>query len=107
MHRRPTMLLDFNKPSCSTKDFEAKKVLVPMNVVKIDSLKQFRKREVPKLDTMSFNLPLVYLNNVSIYILPVCFQTVKRFDGQCGLCGDPYDGPKEHETGGKYATGES
>ncbi|CAL1534238.1 unnamed protein product [Lymnaea stagnalis] len=25
--------------------------------------------------------------------------------GRCGLCGDPYDGPREQEAGGKYATG--
>ena len=25
--------------------------------------------------------------------------------GRCGLCGDPYQGPREHEAGGKYANG--
>ena len=25
--------------------------------------------------------------------------------GKCGICGDPYDGPRDHEAGGKYATG--
>ena len=25
--------------------------------------------------------------------------------GKCGVCGDPYDGVREHEAGGKYATG--
>ncbi|XP_059147499.1 uncharacterized protein LOC131935158 [Physella acuta] len=25
--------------------------------------------------------------------------------GKCGVCGDPWQGPKEHEPGGKYATG--
>lgn len=24
-------------------------------------------------------------------------------NGQCGVCGDPYDGEREHETGGFYA----
>ena len=26
-------------------------------------------------------------------------------DGKCGLCGDPYQGPLEHEAGGQFATG--
>ncbi|XP_069134843.1 uncharacterized protein [Argopecten irradians] len=25
--------------------------------------------------------------------------------GKCGVCGDPWDGPRDHEAGGKYATG--
>ncbi|OWF56794.1 uncharacterized protein LOC110452715 [Mizuhopecten yessoensis] len=25
--------------------------------------------------------------------------------GKCGVCGDPWNGPREHEAGGKYATG--
>jgi hypothetical protein len=25
--------------------------------------------------------------------------------GHCGVCGDPYQGPRENEAGGKYATG--
>lgn len=25
--------------------------------------------------------------------------------GRCGVCGDPYQGPREHEDGGTYATG--
>ena len=25
--------------------------------------------------------------------------------GKCGICGDAYDRPREHEAGGKYATG--
>ena len=25
--------------------------------------------------------------------------------GACGLCGDAYDGPRENEAGGRYATG--
>ncbi|PVD36382.1 hypothetical protein C0Q70_03364 [Pomacea canaliculata] len=25
--------------------------------------------------------------------------------GKCGICGDPYQGPRENEAGGKYATG--
>ena len=28
-----------------------------------------------------------------------------KFPGKCGLCGDPYDEEREHEGGGKYATG--
>lgn len=26
-------------------------------------------------------------------------------DGRAGLCGDMYDGPRDHEAGGRYATG--
>lgn len=26
--------------------------------------------------------------------------------GLCGLCGDPHHGPREHEAGGEFATGE-
>ena len=26
-------------------------------------------------------------------------------DGKCGICGDPWEGEKENETPGKYATG--
>ena len=25
--------------------------------------------------------------------------------GKCGICGDPYQGPRDHEAGGKYASG--
>lgn len=25
--------------------------------------------------------------------------------GRCGVCGDPYQGPRENEAGGKYANG--
>lgn len=28
-----------------------------------------------------------------------------QLGGKCGVCGDPYDGVKNHETGGMYATG--
>ncbi|XP_053382635.1 uncharacterized protein LOC128549609 isoform X2 [Mercenaria mercenaria] len=28
-----------------------------------------------------------------------------RNQGRCGVCGDPYQGPRENEAGGKYATG--
>ena len=28
-----------------------------------------------------------------------------KLGGKCGMCGDPYDGPRNHELGGKYATG--
>ena len=26
-------------------------------------------------------------------------------DGKCGVCGDPYDGPRDNEAGGMYASG--
>ena len=29
----------------------------------------------------------------------------KQNGGKCGICGDPYDGARENEAGGKYATG--
>lgn len=29
-----------------------------------------------------------------------------RNHGKCGVCGDPYDGPRDNEAGGKYATGQ-
>ncbi|XP_076438822.1 uncharacterized protein LOC143277804 [Babylonia areolata] len=29
----------------------------------------------------------------------------ERQGGRCGVCGDPYQGPRENEAGGKYATG--
>lgn len=28
-----------------------------------------------------------------------------EMNGKCGICGDPYDGVREHESGGLYATG--
>ena len=27
------------------------------------------------------------------------------YQGKCGVCGDPWPGPRENEPGGKYATG--
>lgn len=32
-------------------------------------------------------------------------QNLRRHRGMCGTCGDPYQGPREHEAGGKYALG--
>ena len=28
-----------------------------------------------------------------------------RNNGRCGVCGDPWDGTREHEAGGKFANG--
>ena len=28
-----------------------------------------------------------------------------RNQGRCGVCGDPYHGPRDHEAGGKFANG--
>ncbi|XP_064596544.1 uncharacterized protein LOC135463156 [Liolophura sinensis] len=28
-----------------------------------------------------------------------------KLEGKCGLCGDPFDGPRENEAGGKFANG--
>ena len=37
----------------------------------------------------------------------VCLQRQWQKNGaQCGVCGDPYDGPRDHEPGGKFYTGE-
>ncbi|CAH1773572.1 unnamed protein product [Owenia fusiformis] len=33
------------------------------------------------------------------------FQNQKTLGGKCGVCGDPYQGPRPHEAGGKYANG--
>ncbi|XP_060587980.1 uncharacterized protein LOC132743477, partial [Ruditapes philippinarum] len=30
---------------------------------------------------------------------------LKQNNGKCGLCGDPFNGVRKHESGGKYATG--
>ena len=33
-------------------------------------------------------------------------QYQQNLGGKCGICGDPYNGPKPHEApGGKYANG--
>ena len=29
----------------------------------------------------------------------------QRYKGKCGICGDPWQGPRENEAGGKYANG--
>ncbi|KAJ8311580.1 hypothetical protein KUTeg_010935 [Tegillarca granosa] len=31
--------------------------------------------------------------------------TIQRLGGLCGVCGDPYEGPRENEAGGKFANG--
>lgn len=33
------------------------------------------------------------------------FPNQQSQGGKCGVCGDPYQGPRPHEAGGKYATG--
>lgn len=39
-------------------------------------------------------------------ILICCLQTQwHQNGGRCGVCGDPYNGIRENEAGGKYATG--
>ena len=46
--------------------------------------------------------------NVSIWWRHhVCTMQVQweQNGGKCGVCGDRYDGPRDHEIGGKYATG--
>ncbi|CAF0938333.1 unnamed protein product [Didymodactylos carnosus] len=52
---------------------------------------------------MGFDVPPNYNDN-SNYCGGMQNQW-KRQNGKCGVCGDPWQGPKEHEKGGKYATG--
>merc|ERR1712141_773125 len=33
------------------------------------------------------------------------FQNQMKHGYKCGLCGDPYQGPRDHEAGGRYANG--
>ena len=33
------------------------------------------------------------------------FQRQQSLGGKCGVCGDPWDGARENEAGGRYATG--
>jgi len=37
--------------------------------------------------------------------LNVIFQTLIRNNGRCGACGDPFDGVRENEAGGRYGLG--
>ncbi|KAK3094869.1 hypothetical protein FSP39_007325 [Pinctada imbricata] len=43
-------------------------------------------------------------NDNSLYCGGFMNQYFKN-NGKCGICGDPYQGPRDNEAGGKYATG--
>lgn len=46
------------------------------------------------------------MRNLWIPFPPFLFQRQWSINGgKCGVCGDPWNGPREHEAGGKYATG--
>lgn len=48
----------------------------------------------------------ICLKYIIVIYFPVMFQNqFERHRGQCGVCGDPWQGPREHEAGGKYARG--
>ncbi|KAK3104473.1 hypothetical protein FSP39_002816, partial [Pinctada imbricata] len=62
--------------------------------------------EPPARSTMwryGFNTPQNYNDN-QLYCGGFSTQWGKN-GGKCGICGDNYSGPREHEAGGKYATG--
>lgn len=47
---------------------------------------------------------------IVMYVIKKCdiplFQNQwEVHDGKCGVCGDPWQGPREHEAGGKFANG--
>ncbi|CAF1047713.1 unnamed protein product [Adineta ricciae] len=48
-----------------------------------------------------FNVPVNY-DDVGLNCGGLSIQ--KANDGRCGICGDSYSGPRDHEIGGKYAT---
>ena len=37
---------------------------------------------------------------LNIYLLQTQWET---HGGKCGTCGDPYQGPRDHEAGGRFA----
>ena len=48
------------------------------------------------------------IESVSLHLLQVLFLSQKQWeelDGKCGVCGDAFDGIRENEAGGIYATG--
>ena len=52
----------------------------------------------------------IYMSNLFLHVFPILecvylLQNLRRNRGMCGTCGDPYQGPREHEAGGKYALG--
>ncbi|XP_067686943.1 uncharacterized protein [Haliotis asinina] len=49
-----------------------------------------------------FNTPKNYDDN---QLFCGGFYNQQSHGGKCGVCGDPWQGPRDHEAGGKYATG--
>ncbi|XP_046555463.1 uncharacterized protein LOC124264736 [Haliotis rubra] len=49
-----------------------------------------------------FNTPKNYNDN---QLFCGGFYNQQSHGGKCGVCGDPWQGPRDHEAGGKYATG--
>ncbi|XP_046380895.1 uncharacterized protein LOC124152150 [Haliotis rufescens] len=49
-----------------------------------------------------FNTPANYNDN---QLFCGGFSNQQSHGGKCGVCGDPWQGPRDHEAGGKYATG--
>ncbi|VDI36864.1 Hypothetical predicted protein [Mytilus galloprovincialis] len=54
------------------------------------------------------NFPLV-VDRSRLYLhrkrFPYLFVFLEESNGKCGVCGDPYVGPRKHEAGGIYASG--
>lgn len=48
----------------------------------------------PRINNLRNTLPRTYI-----------LQHQQSLGGKCGICGDPYDAPRENEAGGKYAKG--
>ncbi|GAB1603118.1 uncharacterized protein LOC115215892 [Argonauta hians] len=60
----------------------------------------------PSRSTMwrqGFHTPVNY-DDIELYCGGMTHQWEVNH-GKCGICGDPYDGARENEAGGKYATG--
>lgn len=43
----------------------------------------------------------VFYNNIQCFL----FQNMRLMGGRCGTCGDPFQGPRQNEAGGKYGLG--
>ena len=55
---------------------------------------------------IKFSKVHIWLFNLRSFFCCLCMGRFFYQGGKCGMCGDPYDAAiKNHETGGKYATG--
>ena len=45
-----------------------------------------------------------YLRKCNVFLITLQIQWEKN-NGKCGVCGDPFDGKRDHEAGGKFARG--